>query len=230
MMPSRTGSDRTVPRVALALVAVVVTCVILAACSISGDSRPRALAVSTTTTQVEAAPTSGEATAVLYFVRDGKLIPVTRSLPDRRVGTVLGALLGTPEPVERIKGLGSSIPAGTDLLGLQTDGDTLSVDLSDDFENVVGPARQQAIAQMVLTATEYPQIRSMRFLVNGKPFQVTSPTQGDTTTVTDCDYMSLLPTAEDVKDADLDEATAQRLAARRDELAQRCPTPTTARS
>lgn len=218
------------PSVLAALVLAGVCAVVVTACSISGDDRPRELAVSTTTTQVAATPTSGGATAVLYFVRDGKLIPVTRSLPDRRVGTVLGTLFETPEPVERIKGLGSSIPAGTELLGLQTDGDTLSVNLSKDFENVVGTARQQAIAQMVLTATEFPQINSLRFLVNGRPVQVTSPTRGDTATVTDCDYASLLPTAEDVKDADLDAATTERLNQRRDALAKGCPTPTTTRS
>jgi hypothetical protein len=144
--------------------------------------------------------------------------------------TVLGALLQMPESSERVNGLGSSIPTGTRLQGLQTDGTTLSVDLSDDFENVVGTARQQAIGQMVLTATEFAGVQDVRFLVDGKPLQVTSPTRGDTTTVGACDYESLLPTTEDAKEADLDAGTAERLAARRAALDDHCPAPSTTRS
>ena len=124
------------PAAAGLLVAVLAT----AACGIRADDSARALAVSTTTTEAESAPTSGGAAAVLYYVREGKLIPVTRSLPDRRLGTVISALLEPPEPIERIAGLGTSIPAGTELLGLQVDGDTVDIDLSREFENVVGPA------------------------------------------------------------------------------------------
>jgi hypothetical protein len=186
--------------------------------------------VSTTTTEVQATPTSGGAAAVLYYVRDGKLVPVSRSLPDRRLGTVISALLEPPEPLERVGGLGSSIPTGTELLGLQIDGDTASVNLSKDFENVVGPGRQQAIAQMVMTATEFPEISSLRFLVDGKPVQVTSPTRGDTETVGDCDYESLLPTADEVRSMDLGAGTVERLNLRRNSLAAVCPTPTTTRS
>lgn len=209
--------------VALSIIAALA----VGACAVRGDAQPRALSISTTTTEVSDVPTSGGAAALVYYVRNSKLLPVRRSLPDRRVETVLSALLETPEPVERIKGLGSSIPTGTELLGLQTSGGTVSVDLSKSFENVVGPSRQQAIAQLVLTTTELPDIRAVKFLVNGKPVQVTSPTRGDTTNVTDCDYESLLPTREEVQDASLDAATTARLDLRRETLAQRCPPATT---
>jgi hypothetical protein len=203
---------------------------VAAACSIDTDSTPRGLVVSTTTTEADSSPTSGGATGVLYYVRDGKLVPVTRSLPDRSVNSVLGALLETPEPLEQVAGLGSSIPTGTELLGLQVDGDTVEVNLSKDFENVVGTGRQQAIAQMVMTLTEFPDVSAVRFLVDGKPVQVTSPTRGDTTSVGDCDYESLLTTEDEARQADLDVATTQRLDQRRTALVDTCPTPTTARN
>ena len=224
MIPTRRGAAATVLAALAALVAVV------AGCSIGTDSSPRGLAVSTTTTVADSAPTSGGAAAVLYYVGDGKLVPVSQSLPDRRLGTVLSALLETPEPIGGLGGLGSSIPTGTELLGLQIDGDTVAVNLSKEFENVVGPSRQQAIAQLVMTATEFPEIDSLRFLVDGKPIQVTSPTQGDTTTVGACDYESLLPTADEARLAALDAAAVERLNLRRNNLSQRCPTPPTARN
>jgi spore germination protein GerM len=218
---------RRTHRALLTLATAAAVAVLAAACSIGGDSQPRALAVSTTTTEVQSTPSSGEAAAVLYFVRDGKLVPVARSVPDRQLATVLGALMKNPVPVERIEGLGTSIPTGTELKGLRQDGDTVSVDLSKAFENVVGPSRQQAIAQMVMTATEFPDVRSLRFSVDGKPVQVTSPTRGDTATVTACDYESLLPSADEAAEADLDAPTTQRLDVRREGLAKRCPTTTT---
>ena len=224
-------SRRPALRPALAArVGLLVAVLAAAACGIRADDSARALAVSTTTTEAESAPTSGGAAAVLYYVREGKLIPVTRSLPDRRLGTVINALLEPPEPIERIGGLGSSIPAGTELLGLQVDGDTVDIDLSREFENVVGTSRQQAFAELVMTATEFPDVRNLRFRVEGKEIQVTSPTQGDTTTVGDCDFESFLPTADEARLLGLDAATTERLDLRRSALEDRCPTPTTARS
>jgi hypothetical protein len=217
------------PVLALAVLVAVMGPVAVA-CSIDTDNTPRGLVVSTTTTEATASPTSGGASGVLYYVRDGKLVPVSRSLPDRTPNTVITALLGTPEPLERVAGLGSSIPAGTELLGLQIDGDTVEVNLSKDFENVVGTGRQQAIAQMVMTLTEFTEVSAVRFMVDGKPVQVTSPTRGDTTSVGDCDYESLLTTEDEARQADLDVATTQRLAQRRTKLANTCPTPTTARN
>jgi hypothetical protein len=217
------------PVLALMVVAALVG-PLAAACSIDTDSTPRGLVVSTTTTEAESSPTSGGATGVLYYVRDGKLVPVSRSLPDLTPTTVTSALLGTPEPLERVAGLSSSIPTGTELLGLQVDGDTVEVNLSKDFENVVGTGRQQAIAQMVMTLTEFSDVSAVRFLVDGKPVQVTSPTRGDTTSVGDCDYESLLTTEDEARDGDLDVATTQRLDQRRTALANTCPSPTTTRN
>ena len=51
-----------------------------------------------------------------------------------------------------------------------------------------------------MTATEFPDVDSLRFEVNGKVLQVTSPTRGDTTTVNACDFALLLPTAEQAED------------------------------
>ena len=100
------------------------------------------------------------------------------------------------------------------------------VNLSSEFENVVGPKRQEAIAQLVMTATEFPDITSLRFKVNDKTLQVTSPTRGDTTTVTACDFALLLPTAEQADGSQLPAAAIERLNLRRQDLAKNCPEST----
>lgn len=197
--------------------------VLAAACSIGTDDTPRDLAVSTSTTAAPSTPTVGGATAVLYYVDDGQLVPTTRSLSDRRVSTVLDALLKTPSSDQQSRNLTSSIPVGTRLSGARLEEGTLNVDLSSEFDNVVGPSRQQAIAQIVMTATELPGVDRLRFSVNGKPVQVATPTRGDTTTVSDCDYRSLLAKPSDVDAAKLGQGTIQRLQVRQTNLAQSCP-------
>jgi hypothetical protein len=101
------------------------------------------------------------------------------------------------------------------------------VDLSRAFEDLVGPAKQQAIGQLVLTATGFPGISDMRFLVGGEPIQVASPTRGDTATVDDCDFASLLPTESAAGELGLPEQSVNLLRVRRAELTARCGPATT---
>ncbi|MBS1838311.1 MAG: GerMN domain-containing protein [Actinobacteria bacterium] len=210
-------------RITLLVAAGLSASLLLAACSIGTDDAPRDLAVSTSTTVAPVTPTSGGATAVLYYVHDGQLVPITRSLPDRHLGTVLDTLLKAPSTDQQSRNLTTSIPVGTRLSSSRLDGSTLIVDLSSEFDNVVGPSRQQAIAQIVMTATEFPGVDRLRFSINGKPVQVATPTRGDTSVVSDCDYRSLLAKPSDIDGTTLGQATVQRLQLRQSNLVQQCP-------
>lgn len=218
--PVRPGARRLVAAAVAIAVALAVT-----ACGISEDSSPRALAVTTSTTEPPSTPTSGGTLAVLWFVKEGNLVPVTRSLPDRRPSTVISALLDGPGAGERVSGVSTSIPTGTELRGVELDGTTrtLQTSVSRAFENVVGPAKQLAIAQLVLTATELSEVDDARFVVGSQSIQVPSPTRGDTAVVDDCDYRSLLPTDTAARELGLSGATLEILRARRVDLAQSCP-------
>lgn len=208
----------------LAVVGVLIgVAALISACSIGTDDAPRELAASTTTTAAPSNPTVGGATAVLYYVRDGQLVPVTQSLPDRDIGTVLNTLLKAQPEDQQSRKLTTSIPVGTRLSNVRFDAGTLSVDLSGEFDNVVGPSRQQAIAQIVMTATELPDVDQLKFSVGGKPVQVATPTHGDASVVTDCDYRTLLARPSDVAVAELGQANVQRLQARQTAMDQHCP-------
>lgn len=208
------------------LAGLVVAATVVAGCGISEDDGPRALAVSTSTTEPPSVPSSGPAAGILWLVREGNLVPVARSIPDRRVATVLEALLDQPDQRAQAAALSTSIPSGTELRGIEAQGDGLAVDLSRAFEGLVGPAKQQAIAQLVLTATDFPGITTMRFLVAGRPIPVASPTRGDTATVEACDFSSLLPTDSAARELGLSEESLDLLEVRRTDLAG-CPTGTT---
>jgi len=216
--PARLGT-------ALGLAVVMATSVI--SCGIASDDSPRPLAIATTsTTEGPSTATSGGTAAVLYYLRDGKLVPITKSLPDRTLGTVMNALLNDAESDDLPPGTGTAIPMGSTLKDLSEGTDTTELNLSTEFENVVGPKRQEAIAQLVMTATEFPDIDSLRFEVNDKVLQVTSPTRGDTTTVTACDFALLLPTPEQAEGSQLPASAIERLNLRRQDLEKNCPEST----
>ena len=205
------------------LIAAAAVVVAAAGCSIGTDSEPRALAVSTTTTSAPAAPTSGGASAQLWYLRDGSLVPAAVSLPDHTVSTTIGALFDTTDAAVKSQKLTSSVPIDTELSSVDLNEGTLTVDLSKEFDNVVGPSRQLAIAQIVLTATEFPNVSRVRFKVDGKPVQVATPTRGDATTVTACDYASLLGDPAELAKSGLSNASMQQLDERVATFAENCP-------
>jgi hypothetical protein len=191
------------------------------ACGVGFDDEPRSLQEEASTTTAPASPSVGSLTTVLYYVREGALVPVEQELPDRGPATMVTALSQPPD-VDPDTGLGTSIPAGTELLGTRRDGDRLTVDLSSEFDKVVGLSRQQAIGQIVLTVTQKESIERLEFQVDGETITVSSPLRGDTTEVDACDFAALLASPDDVRDAGLPDGSLEDLDQRRTELDSAC--------
>ena len=205
-----------------AAVAVTAALGILSGCGIGVDGEPRALQVSSTTSTTPAPPSVGRVESVLYFVNEGAFVPAAADLPDNNLTTVMSALLMPPPIALGGNGTLSSIPAGTELLGLVRDGSRLTINLSVAFDNVVGLSRQQAIGQMVLTAIERDRFDAIEFQVEGKAVLVSSPSQGDTPTVFACDFAPQLATGEDAAGASLSQDMTTVLAARRERFSETC--------
>jgi hypothetical protein len=161
-------------------------------------------------------------TSVLYYVNDGSLIPQISELSDRSLQTVLEADLLPPQAGSEVAGTLSSIPAGTRLIGTREAAGNLTLNLSSEFGNVVGLSRQQAIGQLVLTATERSEVSSLNVEINGEPIQISTPARGDSGTVTACDFAPLLATEDDAKSAGLSPENNRVLEARRASLLSRC--------
>jgi len=113
----------------------------------------------------------------LYFIqvdRDGSILRVRadRRLPASAspMTDALQALLAGPSEEERGRGLISLIPPGTRILSASIRDDTAFINLSDDFQyntyGVEGYAGQ--VRQLVLTATEFPNIRNVQILIEGR--------------------------------------------------------------
>ena len=75
-----------------------------------------------------------------------------------RVGTAaVNALLAGPSAAEQAAGVGTSIPEGTELLGLSIDGGVATVDLSRTFESGGGSLSMfNRLAQLTYTLTQFP--------------------------------------------------------------------------
>jgi len=85
----------------------------------------------------------------------------------------LNDLLSGPSTAERGAFIGSEIPDGTELLGLDIEGGVATVDLSDEFGEGGSTLEETArLAQVVYTITQFDTVRSVRFRIAGEPVEV----------------------------------------------------------
>jgi spore germination protein GerM len=209
----------------MALVAAAVV-MMVASCGIPLDSTPRAMPGEPGGQSATGQQSSGNTQAFVYLVLDSHLVPSARDVTAR---TPIAVLRATTQPLsadEAGRGLVSQIPKGTKVVAAEQTGDVVAVDLSHEFENVIGSSRQQAIGQFVFTATELLGVNELEFTVSGKPVQVSSTYRGDVTRVTPCDFFTLLPTP-DTDLAGLTPDAARRVDVRRRALMTRCPSSAT---
>lgn len=139
----------------------------------SGSSEPSG---STGSPEPSGSPT-GTTIVRAYFYLDGQpgsagLVAVLRTVPGTKaVATAaIQALLSGPtsdDSGERM--ITSAVPDGTQLLGLSVDGGVATVDLSSEFESGGGGARVLTrVGQVVYTLTQFPSVKSVAFLIEGK--------------------------------------------------------------
>ena len=202
--------------------AALVVLVAATACGVDVDSSPRPVRAEPSTTTTSSVPERGRAEVVLYYVREGTLLPVIDELSNRGLESTLRAQLQPPDGSVAVVGLGTSIPAGTELLSIARTDRTLRINLSEAFDNVVGLSRQQAIGQLVLTATQVAEVSDVIFEVDGEQITVSSPSRGDRTVVSACDFRSLLATVDDASKASLPYESVDVLAQRRVALDAEC--------
>ena len=113
----------------------------------------------------------------VWFTRGDQLWPVVRTQPKTlAVGSAaMQALLGGPTADESANGVGSVIPAGTRLLGLDIGEGTATVDLSSEYESGGGSLSMTArLGQVVYTLTQFPTVKRVVFHIDGAPVTVFS--------------------------------------------------------
>lgn len=153
-----------------------------------------------------------------------KLIPVTRAVDGTSASAVIQAALAPLDESDLSRGIITRIPEGASLLGApKIVNKQITINLSDEFNNYDGPARRAAFAQLVMTAVQIPGVRTVTFLVDGKPVDVTAPA-GQSSAVSDCDFKDSLAAGEVAKDVAMTTAEIAVLEARRSVLeTTECP-------
>lgn len=128
------------------------------------------LTTATSTTQTGApttAPTPSEVT--VYLLRSERLAPVSRPVTGDAMEAAVQALLAGPSTGEEAEGYRTSIPEGTQLLGVEAQGDTATVDLSGSFAQGGGTLSMiSRLGQLTYTLTEFEGITRVVLLLDGQ--------------------------------------------------------------
>jgi hypothetical protein len=135
----------------------------------SGATTTTTTADSTTTT----APVE-QTTVRAYFMRGEKVGPVGREVSgDAVAAAAVEALLEGPEAGEVELGFSTSIPEGTELLGVTITDGVATVDLSGEFATGGGSLSMMSrVAEVVFTLTQFPTVEAVDFRLDGEPLTV----------------------------------------------------------
>lgn len=132
---------------------------------------PTGEATGTPTTSPTQTPTQAPTIAVaVYFARDEHIATGGRLVEGPAVArAAMEALLTGPNELERDLGMGSEIPAGTRLLGIDIANGLATVDLSGEFESGGGSLSMTTrVAQVVYTLTQYETVDRVTIRLAGK--------------------------------------------------------------
>jgi sporulation and spore germination protein/immunoglobulin-like protein involved in spore germination len=102
---------------------------------------------------------------------------VKRTIPaTQRVGAAsLAALLDGPNDEEITGDVGTAVPEGTQLLGLEIGDGVATVNLSSEFESGGGSlSMTMRLAQVVYTLTQFQTVKGVQFELDGRPVDVFS--------------------------------------------------------
>ncbi|HEV2713162.1 MAG TPA: Gmad2 immunoglobulin-like domain-containing protein [Gaiellaceae bacterium] len=128
--------------------------IVFAACS-GGDTKT--VTIRETVTETSSTPSETPAVLTVYFLRDRKVVPVSRAV-------VSGPAVGAAAVRELLEGPSSedgsvqtAIPSGTTLKSLTVRGGVASVTLSQQLTN------RRALAQLVYTLTQFPTVKRVDF-------------------------------------------------------------------
>lgn len=163
-------------RVRGAVLGTVIAAVLVAGCGIPPDDSPRDITGAARRDLLANASAAGAATgaARIFLVVPGRpggsgsLRAVPRDV-DSTPAELLTALLAGPNQGEQRAQLTTAVPAGTRLNSARVLNGALNVDLAGAIDQLTGETLIEAVAQIVLTATEIPSIRSVRLLIDGVP-------------------------------------------------------------
>jgi germination protein M len=137
----------------------------------SGSPHPPATPTSSTS------PSPRTLTIGLYFLRGEDVGVAHRQIPYTLAtgAAAMKLLVEGPNGAEKAAGLGTTIPEGTELLGLTIKNGVATVDLSSTFASGGGSLSMfTRLAEVVYTLTQFPTVKGVDFKLDGEPVTVFS--------------------------------------------------------
>ena len=158
-----------------AVVALVLGALVVAGCDGGGEEAGRVDTTPTpTSTSTDGTTTPAQSSVAVYFLRDGKVSPVRRTVAATPAvaRAAITALLQGPTEEESTDGLSSAIPEGTELRDIALSDSVATVDLGGSFDDGGGSASMLGrVAQVVATLTRFPSVERVAFRVDGEPVE-----------------------------------------------------------
>lgn len=164
----------------------------MAGCGVDVQKRPVPVDVAVPSPQSTVTPQDRGFLVTVYFVRDGRLVPVTRPAPDTSIATALELLVAGPNATEAATGLQTALVPQE--LTAKTAGDrAVTVTATRDFTGIAGDNQLLATAQLVWSVTENARSDWVRITVSGEAIGVPTDNGLVRRPVERGDYTSVAP-------------------------------------
>lgn len=186
--------------------AVVLAAAGVAACGGSGGGDSPQPTATVTVTEIPAdtpsatpsasvTPVAASTPVSLYFVRDGALCAVARSLPSTAAPAraTLKALFKGPTASEAAAGVSTTLAGGIELKAISIAGGEARVDLSARFLASEDDPELRPTAQVVYALTQYSTVRAVSITVDGQPFPAAESAESPPRVWRRADFTSLEP-------------------------------------
>jgi len=153
------------------IVLTAVVALFTAACGAGGGP-----AATVSPTQTSPAPSTAVRFEVWFGYGEFLFVTQRTRTPTLLLATAaVRALLTGPAAEERAAGVGTSIPEGTELLGLSIAGGVATANLTGSYESGGGSLSMfSRLAQLTYTLTQFPAVRGVNLKLDGRPVRVFS--------------------------------------------------------
>jgi hypothetical protein len=176
-------------------IAAVLLLLVVCACGVSEQDRPEPVEVpAAPPARAGSASANGGAEVAVFFIRGARLEEVPRSAPRSDIPTALDLLVGGPTRAEVLGGLRTALaPQPLEPRVAAPLSQVVTVDVTRDFTDVAGGNQLRAVAQVVWTATQFPEVQLVRFTAEGEELEVPTDQGLTDRPVSRSDYGSVAP-------------------------------------
>jgi hypothetical protein len=139
-------------------------------------------------------PTEGWREVTVYFVRGSRLEGVPRHATEYRPQVAVDLLLAGPTRSEVMAGLRTALaPQDLVVISGRDGGGLVTIAVSREFAAIAGGNQLLAVAQVVWTVTQFPQVDRVGFTLDGALAEVPTDSSLTARPVTRADHLSVAP-------------------------------------